>query len=336
MRFVTFLRRHPTETSSRETLGLHVGPLGNGTIIDLPRSFEWALKNGSTLAGPIPTDINEIIRHSAVHLPVCKKIQAAAETGALPAELMQAEVHTSLISPIPHPVSMRDGYAFRQHVEAARRNRGVPMIPEFDHFPIFYFTNHLSVTGPGEIRVMPDAMDKLDFELEVAVVVGKEGRNLKAAQADAHLFGYMIWNDWSARALQMEEMKLNLGPAKGKDFANSLGPYLVTRDELEAKALPGEQGERHNLRMRAWVNGVQVSDGNVKDMTWTFAQILERASYGVTLHPGEVIGSGTVGTGCFLELNGSKITDNQWLKAGDEVILEVEGLGRLVNRIAAE
>jgi fumarylacetoacetate (FAA) hydrolase len=183
---------------------------------------------------------------------------------------------------------------------------------------------------------MPQAMDKLDFELEAAVVIGKPGRNIPAARADEHIFGYMIWNDWSARTLQMEEMKLNLGPAKGKDFANSLGPYLITRDELSPSALPGPSGERHNLRMRAWVNGVQVSDGNMKDMTWTFAQILERASYGVTLHPGEVIGSGTVGTGCFLELNGSKITDNQWIQAGEEVILEIEGMGRLVNRIVAE
>jgi fumarylacetoacetate (FAA) hydrolase len=336
MRFVTFITQNPTETFTREVPGLHFGPLGTGSIIELPAAFEWALKSGVTLGAPLPSDINQIIRSASVYLPVCKTILHAAESGKLPRELIRAETATHLISPIPHPVSMRDGYAFRQHVEAARRNRGVPMIPEFDHFPIFYFTNHLSVTGPGEVRVMPQAMDKLDFELEVAVVIGKQGRNLKASQADEHIFGYVIWNDWSARTLQMEEMKLNLGPAKGKDFANSLGPYLVTRDELALNAIPAESGERHNLRMQAWVNGVQVSDGNVKDMTWTFAQILERASYGVTLHPCEVIGSGTVGTGCFLELNGSKITDNQWLKAGDEVVLEVEGLGRLVNRIATE
>jgi fumarylacetoacetate (FAA) hydrolase len=336
MRFVTFLRQNPTDSFAREILGLHFGPMGTGMIVDLSRAFEWTLRNGHSLAGPIPTDINQLIRHQETALPICHQILQAAEGGKLPSELFQAEASTCLISPVPHPVSMRDGYAFRQHVEAARRNRGVPMIPEFDHFPIFYFTNHLSVTGPGEIHVMPQAMDKLDFELEVAVVIGKTGRNLSPSNADEHIFGYMIWNDWSARALQMEEMKLNLGPAKGKDFANSLGPYLVTRDELAPKLVKGTTGERHNLSMNAWVNGKQVSEGNVKDMTWTFAQILERASYGVTLYPGEVIGSGTVGTGCFLELNGSKITDNQWLKAGDEVVLEVEGLGRLVNRIVAE
>ena len=143
----------------------------------------------------------------------------------------------------------------------------------------------------------------------------------------------MIMNDWSARHLQMEEMKLNLGPAKGKDLSTSLGPYLVTRDELKPWREEGANGERYNLRMRCYVNGKQVSDGNARDMTWTFAQILERAAYGVELHAGEVIGSGTVGTGCFLELNGSKITDNQWLKPGDEVVLEVDGLGKLVNTI---
>ncbi|MFN7685834.1 MAG: fumarylacetoacetate hydrolase family protein [Oligoflexia bacterium] len=238
-----------------------------------------------------------------------------------------------LLSPIPRPISMRDGYAFRQHVESARRNRGLPMIEEFDQFPVFYFTNHLAVTGPGEVPVQKKAQDKLDFELEVAIVVGKKGRNIPASKADEHIFGYMIMNDWSARTLQMDEMKLSLGPAKGKDFATSLGPWLVTRDELAPASISGASGERHNLKMRCYVNGKQVSFGNLKDMTWSFAQILERASYGVELQPGEVIGSGTVGTGCFLELNGSKITDNQWLKPGDKVVLDVEGLGKLENTI---
>jgi fumarylacetoacetate (FAA) hydrolase len=140
-------------------------------------------------------------------------------------------------------------------------------------------------------------------------------------------------NDWSARALQMEEMKMSLGPAKGKDFATSIGPYLVTRDELAPHKVAGENGERYDLTMVARVNGTEVSRGNLKDMTWTFGQIIERASYGVTLYPGDVIGSGTVGTGCFLELNGSKITDNWWLKDGDVVECEIEGLGVLRNSI---
>jgi fumarylacetoacetate (FAA) hydrolase len=143
-------------------------------------------------------------------------------------------------------------------------------------------------------------------------------------------------NDWSARALQMEEMKLNLGPAKGKDFATSLGPWLVTVDELAAHTTKTPKGRVFDLEMRASVNGQALSKGNLKDMTWTFAQILERASYGVTLVPGDVVGSGTCGTGCLLELNGSKVTKDLWLKAGDSVVMEIDGLGRLENRVVLE
>jgi len=237
---------------------------------------------------------------------------------------------------LPNPPSMRDGYSFRQHVEAARRNRGVPMIAEFDDFPIFYFTNHRSVIGPGPCRVLPMHLQQLDFELESAVVIGKRGRNIKAADADKYVFGYTIMNDLSARKLQMDEMKLNLGPAKGKDFATALGAWLVTPDELEAHRRPSPQGDRYALEMTCEVNDIQVSKGNMADMSWTYAQIIERASYGVDLYPGDVIGSGTVGTGCFLELNGSGITQNQWLQLGDKVVLKINGLGSLENTIVAE
>jgi fumarylacetoacetate (FAA) hydrolase len=240
-----------------------------------------------------------------------------------------------LLAPVPRPTSMRDGYAFRQHVEAARRNRGVEMIPEFDEFPVFYFTNHQAVIGPGQMQVMPEHLKKLDFELEAAIVIGKEGRNIKAEDADEYIFGYTIMNDWSARYLQMEEMKLSLGPAKGKDFATAIGPYLITRDELASRRIPGPKGERYDLTMTCRIRNEEVSRGNLKDMTWTFAQIIERASYGVTLYPGDVIGSGTVGTGCLLELNGSKVFDNRWINIGDEVTCSIEMLGDLTNNVVA-
>lgn len=291
-----------------------------------------ALREVSSKLSP-PLNMIELIERQSLYMPILHQIREAYLEGALPSSLLLTPSQVEILSPIPRPVSMRDGYAFRQHVEAARRNRGVPMIPEFDHFPVFYFTNHLAVTGPGEISVQKQAMDQLDFELEVAIVIGKEGRNIPAHQADEYIFGYMIMNDWSARTLQMEEMKLNLGPAKGKDFATSLGPYLVTRDELQTYCVPTPKGEQHHLKMKAYLNGKQLSEGNLKDMTFTFAQIIERASYGVTLHPGEVIGSGTVGTGCLLELNGSKITHNLWIGSGDEVVLEVDQLGVLKNTI---
>lgn len=249
-----------------------------------------------------------------------------------------------LLAPVPFPTSCRDGYAFRQHVAAARRNRKADMIAEFDQYPIFYFTNHHSVKGPGEVYCMPDHFEKLDFELEAAIVICKAGRNIRAEEADEYIGGLMIMNDFSARRLQMEEMLLNLGPAKGKDFATTIGPWLVTLDELqdfEVPAKEGHTGKSWNLKMSCRVNGVQVSEGNLSDMDWTFAEIIERASYGVDLYPGDIIGSGTVGTGCFLELNGTgKLNDpayqEQWLKDGDVVELEIDQLGVLSNTIVAE
>jgi fumarylacetoacetate (FAA) hydrolase len=249
-----------------------------------------------------------------------------------------------VLAPVPHPTSCRDGYAFRQHVAAARRNRKVDMIPEFDQYPIFYFTNHNSIQGPGDILCMPDHFEKLDFELEAAIVICRYGRNIPAAEADSYIGGLMIMNDMSARTLQMEEMLLNLGPAKGKDFSTVVGPMLVTLDELEGFEVACKEnhtGKAWNLTMKCTVNGVQVSEGNVSDMDWTFAEIIERCSYGVNLYPGDIIGSGTVGTGCFLELNGTgKLNDpnyqEQWLQDGDVVEMEIDGLGKLSNTIAKE
>jgi fumarylacetoacetate (FAA) hydrolase len=249
-----------------------------------------------------------------------------------------------IIAPVPYPSSCRDGYAFRQHVAAARRNRKVDMIAEFDQYPIFYFTNHNAIQGPGPIPCMPDHFQKLDFELEAAIVICKKGRNIKASEADQYIGGYMIMNDMSARTLQMEEMLLNLGPAKGKDFSTVIGPMLVTPDELEPykiPAKPNHTGNNYNLKMSCKVNGIQVSEGNMGDMDWTFAEIIERCAYGADILPGDVIGSGTVGTGCFLELNGTGLLNDpnykvQWLQAGDVVEMEIDGLGHLSNTIVAE
>ena len=249
--------------------------------------------------------------------------------------LSTATLSPSDITPlacVPRPTSMRDGYAFRQHVEAARRNRGVPMIPEFDLFPTFYYTNHQAVIGPGLCPVQKLHLNQLDFELESAIVIGRKGMNIPASKADDYIFGYTIMNDFSARALQMEEMKMSLGPAKGKDFATALGTWLVTPDDLEAYKKPGPQGTRFSLEMLCEINGKPISKGNMADMNWTFAQIIERVSYGTYVYPGDVIGSGTVGTGCFMELNGSGIT-KQWLQPGDKVVLKITGLGELENTI---
>ena len=254
----------------------------------------------------------------------------------LPREAFWSEARVTFLAPLPRPASIRDGYAFRQHVETARRNRGLAMIPEFDDFPVFYFTNALAVVGPGELRVGRRRRERLDFELECFCVIGRRITNPTLEEADDAIFGYGVMNDFSARVLQMEEMKLNLGPAKGKDFATGLGPWLVTKDELAPRLRPSPKGNVLYAAMAATVNDVPVSKGDVSQMNWTFAEIVRRAGDGVTLEPGEVIGSGTVGTGCFLELNGSKLTHDQWLKPGDVVSLTIDGLGTLTNTIVED
>jgi len=334
VRFVTF------ENGGRESYGALVD---DENLVDLPVGFAWhaadqgRASSSDVIAGAYGTTLVDLIRRETFAMPVARDLERRARAKELPDTFANRALRlrlkdVTLRAPIPRPPSMRDGYAFRQHVATARKNRGLEMIPEFDEFPVFYFTNHQAVTGPGDVVVEKLHTDQLDFELEAAIVVGQGGRNLRASEADRSIFGLTIMNDWSARRLQMQEMKLSLGPAKGKDFATSIGPWLVTTDELADRTASGPHGASFDLAMTAEVNGKKVSHGNLKDMTFTFAQILERASYGVMLHPGEVIGSGTVGTGCFLELNGSGIT-NQWLAPGDEVVLEIEKLGRLVNRV---
>lgn len=322
MKLVTFNNHHGAET----------GILVNNRIYSL-----------SGIDNTLPADMALFLKNWDRNSDHARKIELEIQTGKY-AELGIDYDEKLLLAPVPHPTSCRDGYAFRQHVAAARRNRGVPMIPEFDMYPIMYFTNHNAIQGPGDIHCMPDHFEKLDFELEAAVVLGKQGRNIKAEDADKYIAGYMIMNDMSARRLQMEEMMLNLGPAKGKDFSTVIGPWLVTPDELQGKkiaAKEGHTGNNFNLYMTCKVNGIEVSTGNMGDMDWTFAEIIERCAYGVDVWAGDVIGSGTVGTGCFLELNGTGKLNNpeykeQWLQNGDLVEMEIEGLGLLRNTIVKD
>jgi len=292
----------------------------------------------------LPETMNKILNRWDEYYPVLlnhsRELNASAQS--IPGGQEVSELN--LLAPLPDPSSLRDGYAFRQHVETARRNRGLEMTPVFDSFPVFYFGNHHTVKGPGPVICMPDHFKKLDFELEAAIVISRKGKNIPVENADEYIAGLMILNDFSARTLQMEEMLLNLGPAKGKDFITTTGPWLVTTDELkkwETSGKNGHPGKSWNLHMSALVNGKIVSEGNLSDMEWTFAELIARASYGVELYPGDIIGSGTVGTGCFLELNGTgKWKDpeyaEQWLQAGDIVELKIDGLGMLKNNILAE
>ena len=324
MKFVSFLNK-----SGEERAGLLI----HNKTVDIAHASQ-------KLSLELPSKMLSILENSCEYFPKIKKVQDAYLEGKL--HVFEEDQCIKKIAPIPRPTSCRDGYAFRQHVEAARRNRGVDMIPEFDQFPVFYFTNHNAIVGEGEVLVEKDHLEQLDFELEWACIIGKRGKNIKAHDADSYIIGFTIMNDFSARRLQMDEMKLSLGPAKGKDFATALGPWLVTVDELRSHEVKTLKGSQYDLNMKAYHNGSLVSEGNTKTMSWTFAQIIERASYGRELVPGDVIGSGTVGTGCYLELNGTWARHAKekgeaftpiWLKEGDTIELEVEGLGRLKNQI---
>jgi fumarylacetoacetate (FAA) hydrolase len=233
----------------------------------------------------------------------------------------------SFLSPLI-PTSLRDGYAFEQHVKTANKNRGREVPEEWYLFPVFYFGNPNGAFGHEDVIPYPAYTQAMDYELEIAAVIGKPGINIKPEDAADHIFGYTIFNDWSARDIQRKEMMIGLGPAKGKDFASSFGPVIVTHESIADKAV-GRPGV-YDLEMVARVNGVEMSRGNFKDMHWSFGEIIARASESVMLHPGDVIGSGTVGTGCLLELTKFQ---GPWLERGDIVELEVERIGILRNTV---
>jgi 2-keto-4-pentenoate hydratase/2-oxohepta-3-ene-1,7-dioic acid hydratase in catechol pathway len=272
--------------------------------------------------GNLPVKMIDFLEQSEGNLKIVKGLLQVSfgDKGAYPLNEIK------LIAPLPHPKSFRDFYAFEQHVKSARENRGLKMIPEWYQIPVFYFSNHLAIKGPEDKISMPVQCDWLDYELEVACIIGKQGRNITAEEAEDYIFGYCILNDWSARNLQRQEMKVGLGPAKGKDFATSIGPWIITKDEM----YPLKSGKGFDISMKARINGLLLSEGNMKDIYYSFGEMIERASAGVTLYPGEIIGSGTVGTGCILEL-GTEV--HRWLQPGDEVELEIDKLGVLKNSI---
>ena len=229
------------------------------------------------------------------------------------------------------PATLRDAYAFEQHVRTASQNRGRDVPKEWYQFPIFYYTNPNSIFGSGDEIPYPHYTQAMDFELEIAVIIGKSGINITPEDAPNHIFGYTMFNDWSARDVQRTEMKAGLGPAKGKDFASSLGPVIVTSEAIADRSVnrPGV----YDLNMVARVNGVEISKANFKDIYWSFGEIIARASDTCELQAGDVIGSGTVGTGCLLELTKA---EGPWLNAGDLVELEIERIGILKNIVGGK
>ncbi len=229
--------------------------------------------------------------------------------------------------PIATPPSIRDFYAFEEHVRRTHARSGLEVPPEWYEIPAFYFSNPAAVLGPEDVVPYPRGVEELDFELEIACVIGQSGRDISAADAERHIAGYLIMNDWSARDIQQRELRVGLGPSKGKDFATSLGPALVTPDELASR----RRGDRYDLEMRARVNGSHLGGGNHNSIYWTFAQMIEHASRDTELRPGDVIGSGTVGDGCITE-RGPNAAQG-WLQPGDVIELEIDMLGTLRNTV---
>lgn len=232
----------------------------------------------------------------------------------------------ALLAPVPRPPSIRDFMAFEEHVVNAMKGIGSTVNPVWYAQPVFYFSNPAGVLGPeDDVPISPGSI-AFDYELEVAAIIGRPGRDLDPATAEQHIAGYTIFADWSARDLQRTEMAVGLGPTKGKDGATTLGPYLVTPEELTDAAA----GKGYDLVMSAQVNGRDYSSGRWSSLYWSFGQMLAYASRGTTLHPGDVIGSGTVGSGCILELQSMHgPRDYPWLAAGDRCRLAVERLGEI-------
>ncbi len=316
---------------------IRLGAVIDHLIVDLIEAEAWAVETDRLPALALPHD---------EHDPLLAMLNAADGLNNAQA-VLKALAHEDwqhlkfaapldrvwLHAPIRRPPSVRDFYAFEQHVKTAMGNRGAAMPPEWYEIPVFYFTNHHAIIGPADRVKRPRLCRALDFELEVAAVIGRSGMDIPSSEADAYIAGFMLMNDWSARDLQMKEMRVQLGPAKGKDFATTLGPIFVTPDELSDRLIDrGSQGQVYDLEMVGRVNGKEISRGNWKDIYFTFAQMIERASADVRLYPGEVIGSGTVGTGCLLELTKGQ---GPWLQPGDVVELEIERLGVTHNEVIA-
>jgi 2-keto-4-pentenoate hydratase/2-oxohepta-3-ene-1,7-dioic acid hydratase in catechol pathway len=276
---------------------------------------------------PLPAGVTvlDLVRSG---LPAALEAGADALTGpATPLESVR------LLPPL-QPPTVRDFVAFEEHVEGvvASVSGTSGVAPEWYEAPTFYFTNPYALVGAHDDVAVPPGSGLFDFELEVAVVIGADGASLTPDQAAAHIFGYTILNDWSARDLQRREMKVNLGPAKGKDSATTLGPWLVTADELaEFVDDDGFLG----LDMRVWVNDELIGQDLLSNMGWPFAELISYASRGTWVRAGDVLGSGTCGNGgCLAELWGRRgRTDPPPLQIGDVVRMTVEGIGTIENTV---
>ena len=285
----------------------------------------------------LPTDMLIFIDHHQEYFQIIDSIRSIQPHYPLD--------EVKLLAPLPSPRSIRDYIGFEQHMLNASKSFGHQVGQAWYDMPIFYFTNPHNVDGHETGINRPINETKLDLELEMAAIIGKAGKSIKAQHADDYIFGYTIFNDWTARSIQKHEMTVPLGPHKGKDFSNTFGPCIVTKNEFEEYRctisrndhpahlqMPLTRGDRFDLKMTAKINNKLICEGNYKTVHWTFPQMIERASQNdVNLLPGDIIGSGTVGWGSLIENNFSV---HRPLVPGDIVELEIEGIGVLRNTIS--
>ena len=320
MKFLTFKTKNDNE--------IRFGFKSYEKVVDIGLAAKWLYekKNDNSFIN-IPLTLHKALEKWDQNFTLLKALDTKLDDFDIES-FSYKESDLTILPPIINPPAFRDFYAFEQHVKAARKLRKLDMHPDWYKIPIFYFSNPNCCYGHGENIPYPNGTTELDFELEFAVIIGNGGSNINSSEANKVIAGYTILNDWSSRNLQREEMPMSLGPAKGKDFASSFGPYMVTPDEIESAWK--DDGKLH-LQMTCHVNGKKVSDGNTNDLYHSFGDMIERASMNTKLIPGEYIGSGTVGTGCILELRPENA--GGWLKKGDIVTLEIERLGILENKI---
>ncbi|HEY9724497.1 MAG TPA: fumarylacetoacetate hydrolase family protein [Oscillatoriaceae cyanobacterium] len=321
MRLVTYEIK--TALGRTQRLGALIGD----RVVDLHFAYAWLLSSEGE-AQPyrvaeaiVPSDMTAFLQMGERAMDAARRTLAAIAHAPLegPREerLWHPLAEVRLLAPLTHPNSLRDFYAFEQHVKTGFAKRGEEIPPEWYELPVYYKGNARTMLGPDAEIPWPRYTKLLDFELELACVIGREGRDIQVEEAYKYVAGYMVMNDVSARDIQRKEMKLRLGPAKAKDFATVIGPTLVTADEI---------GDVRDLPMAVRVNGETWSEGNAGSSYWSFAQMIAHASMDETLYPGDILGSGTVGRGCGLELD-------RWIQPGDLVELEIGGLGILRNRV---
>jgi 2-keto-4-pentenoate hydratase/2-oxohepta-3-ene-1,7-dioic acid hydratase in catechol pathway len=307
----------------RTHLGRHrrLGAVDGDGVVDLHFAVAHSLGSDRLAQALVPPSMLGLLEGGA------EAMQAAQQAlDALPPEIRTGKNDETLryhwdevrlLTPLPNPRSLRDFYAFEAHVKRGFEKRGEPMPKEWYEIPVYYQTGHHNLIGSGEEVLWPSFTQRFDYELELAAIIGHEGRNIPAARAREYIAGYTILNDFSARDIQRREMKVRLGPAKGKHWCSALGPWMVTADEI---------GDPYALTMTARINGEEWSRGNSGDIFWKFEQMIEFLSQDDTICPGDILGSGTVGTGCGLELD-------RWVQPGDQMELEIEKIGVLRNRV---